>query len=110
MRVRAKAKDVRVSPRKVRLILDTIRGQSVEEALASLRFLPSPNARKVAKVVSSAASNAKNNYGLSSSNLRIVEAFADEGFKLKRARIRGRGSVRPILKRTSHITVVVGEE
>jgi len=110
MRVKATAKAVRLSAHKARFIIDAIRGKPVDEALTILQFLPSPNARKVAKVVSSAVANAENNYQLSSSNLRILEASADEGFRLKRVRFKGRGRVNPILKRTSHITVVVGDE
>ncbi len=110
MRVKARARGVRVSPQKVRLILEALRGKSVDEALAILQFLPSPNARKVAKVLSSAVANAENNYQLSSSNLKVLEAFADDGPRLKRVRFKGRGRVNPILKRTSHITVVVGDE
>ena len=110
MEVRAVAKQVRISPRKVRLIVDAVRGKNVGEALAILKFVPSPAARVVAKVVKSAAANAENNSQMSPSNLRIVKIFADEGRTLKRHRPRARGRVSPILKRSSHITVIVEED
>ena len=109
MQVRATARGVRVSPKKVRLILDTVRGKPVSEAMAILRFLPSPTARLVAKTVKSASANAENNYQMAPTSLRIVKIFADEGPMMKRFRPRSRGRVSPILKRSSHITVVVEE-
>ena len=110
MEVKASARQIRVSPRKVRLTLDAIRGRKVDEALAVLRFLPQPVARTVAKVVKSAAANAENNYQMLSAELRIVRAYADEGRTTKRWRPRARGRASPLLKRSSHITVVVEEE
>ena len=110
MEVKAVAKNVKVSPSKVKPILDLIRGKRVEEALMILSFLPSPHARTVAKVVKSAAANAENNFEMSYPNLRIVKAIADKGITLKRFRPQARGRVNPILKRTSHITIVVEEE
>ncbi len=110
MEVRATAKHIGISPRKVRLVLDNLRGRKVDDALAILRFMPTPSARTVAKVVKSAAANAENNFQMSPSELRIVNIFANEGRTLKRFRPRSRGRVSPILKRSSHITVVVKEE
>lgn len=110
MEVRATAKHIGISPRKVRLVLDNLRGRKVDEALAILRFMPTPSARTVAKVVKSAAANAENNFQMSPSELKIVNIFANEGRTLKRFRPRSRGRVSPILKRSSHITVVVKEE
>lgn len=81
----------------------------MDEALALLKFLPTPAAHSVAKVVKSAAANAENNYQMSPSDLKIVRTFADEGRTLKRFRPQARGRVSPILKRSSHITVVVEE-
>jgi large subunit ribosomal protein L22 len=107
LEVRAIAKEVRVSPQKVGLILDLIRGKGVEEALAILRFSPSPTARVVAKVVKSAAANAENNFQMSPSSLSIVKAYADKGRTLKRFRPKARGRINPILKRSTHITIVV---
>jgi large subunit ribosomal protein L22 len=110
LEVKATAKEVRVSPRKVRLLLSLIKGKRVDEALATLRFSPSPTAKVVAKVVKSAAANAENNFQMSPANIRVVKAYVDEGRSLKRMRPKGRGRVNPILKRSSHITVVVEEE
>ena len=110
MEVRAVAKFVKVSPRKVRLILDLIRGKRVEEAMPILRFLPSPNANLVSKVVKSAASNAENNFQMSPAELYITSAYADEGPRLKRFKAKARGRVGRIIKPTSHITVKVAEK
>ncbi|MCS7003026.1 MAG: 50S ribosomal protein L22 [Dehalococcoidia bacterium] len=107
--VRAVAKRVGVSPRKVRLIIDLIRGKRVAEALTLLQFLPQPSARDVAKVVKSAAANAENNNLMDPDRLVIVRAFADDGPSLRRFRARSRGRVSPIRRRTSHITVYVDE-
>jgi len=110
MKVKAVAKDVRISPRKVKLVVDMIRGRKVEEALTILKFSPTTAARAVSKVVKSASANAENNYQMMPSELRIVEIFADEGHTLKRFRPQARGRVSPILKRSTHISVFVSEE
>lgn len=107
MKVRAVSKDTGISPRKVRLLVDLVRGKKVDEALALLKFAPTPTARVVAKVVKSAVANAENNFQLSPSDLKIVTIFADEARTLKRFRPRSRGRTSPILKRSSHITVIV---
>lgn len=82
----------------------------MDEALTMLKFVPSPTARVVAKVIKSAAANAENGYQMSPSDLKIVSIFADEARTLKRYRPRSRGRVSPILKRSSHITVIVAEQ
>ncbi|MFC1943329.1 50S ribosomal protein L22 [Chloroflexota bacterium] len=110
MEVRAIAKDTGVAARKVRLLVDMVRGKKVEEALTVLRFTPSPTARIVAKVIKSAAANAENNFQMPPEDLRIVRIFADEASTLKRYRPRSRGRASPILKRSSHITVIVAEQ
>ncbi len=110
MEVRAVAKDTGVSPRKVRLLVDMVRDKKVDEALTMLRFTSSPTARVVAKVIKSAAANAENVFQMSSSGLKIVRIFADEARTLRRFRPRSRGRVSPILKRSSHITVIVAEQ
>lgn len=109
MEVRAVAKDIGISSRKVRPLADMIRGKTVDEALTLLKFASSPTARVVAKVVKSAAANAENNFQ-TSPDLKIVSIFVDEAPTLKRFRPRARGRVSPILKRSSHITVVVAEQ
>ena len=110
MEVRAVTKNTGVSPRKVRLLVDMVRGKKVEEALTMLKFASSPTAVIVAKVIKSAAANAESVFQLSSSDLKIVRIFADEASSLKRFRPRSRGRVSPILKRSSHITVIVAEQ
>lgn len=109
IQAKAVAKTVRISARKVRLVLDEIRGKDVDEARAFLRHTPNKAAVPVGKVLKSAAANATNNHGLSDDNLYIKECYANEGLTMKRYRPRAKGSAAPILKRTSHITVVVAE-
>ena len=109
MEVKATSKFVRRSPQKVRLVLDAVRGKSVDEALGILRFLPNGAAREVLGVVKSAAANAENNFQMAPEDLVITRIFADEGPTFKRFRARARGMASPILKRTSHITVFVEE-
>ena len=110
MEVRAVAKDTGVSARKARLLVDMVRGKKVDEALTMLRFVPSPTARVVAKVIKSAAANAESTFQMPPSDLKIVGIFADQARTLKRYRPRARGRMSPILKRSSHITVIVGEQ
>ena len=110
MAVRAMVKNVSVSPKKMRRVVDTVRGKKVEAALEILSFLPTPAARHVAKVVKSAANNAENNNMMAQGDLKIVSIYADPGTTLKRFRPRSRGRASRILKRTCHITVVVDEE
>ena len=92
------------------MVLDTIRGKSVNEALAILKFEPNQAATAVYKVVKSAAANATNNNQLNADNLYVKECFANEGVVLKRFMPRAKGNASPIMKRTSHITVVVSDE
>jgi len=110
MEIKATAKHTGVSARKVRLILEHLPGKRVEEALGVLQFIPTPNARLVAKVVKSAAANAENNFQMSMADLRIKAAYAGEARRLKRFRPRPRGRVGNIRRPSSHITIVVEEE
>ncbi len=110
MEVSAIAKDTGISARKIRPLVDMVRGKKVDEALTILRFTPTPNARIVAKAVKSAAANAENNFQMSPSDLKIVSIFADEARTMKRHRPRARARTSPILKRSSHITVIVAEQ
>ena len=110
MPVKASTKNTGLSVKKIRLIVDLVRGKPVEEALRTLQFLPSPAAARVAKVVKSAAANAENELLARTSDLRITEIFADEGPRLKRFRARARGRMARVIRRSSHITVVVDEE
>ncbi len=109
MEISATAKYLPVSARKMRLVLDQLPGKRVDDAMMMLRFLPTPHARLVEKVVRSAAANAENNYALDTGELRIKRAFADESRTLKRFRPKARGRVGSIFHRTSHVTVVVEE-
>lgn len=107
--VKATAKTIRHPARKVRYVLDLIRGKNVDEALGILKFTPNHAAEEVSKVVKSAAANAKNNFKLDETKLYIKECYANEGFTIKRYMPRAKGSAGSIMKRTSHITVVVSE-
>ena len=110
MEVRALASNQPVSPRKVRLVLDLIRGRKVEEAVALLGFLPQPSARMVRKAVQSAAANAENNFGLDPDGLVVKRAIAGDARTLRRFKARSRGRVAPRLKRYAHIEIVVEGE
>lgn len=107
MEVRAVAKDIPISPRKVRLVVDAVRGHKVDEALTMLRFMPQNAARDVYKVVKSAAANAENNFDLDANTLWIHRIYADDGRTLKRLWRRNMGRANRILKRSCHITVIV---
>jgi large subunit ribosomal protein L22 len=100
---------VRTSPQKARLVCDLVRGKDVAEALAILRFTNKDVAEDVSKVVKSAAANAENNYQLEPESLYIAEIYADDGPRFKRIKYRARGRADRMVKRTSHITVVVDE-
>ena len=109
MKVHASARFIRQSPFKVRRVLDLVRGLPVHDARNVLRFTQRRAADPIAKTLESAVSNASHNHALDSEELFVVEAFADEGPTLKRYRPRARGRATQILKRTSHITIVVGD-
>ncbi len=108
--VRALAKSLGASQKRLKPILDLIRGQRVDDALNSLKLLPSPWAKTVSKVVASAAANAENNMLMNRDNLRIVHISADNAKSLKRFRPRARGRMGRITKRSSHVMVVVDED
>ncbi len=110
MDVRAVAKNVRVSPTKARLLVDMVRGKPVQQALNMLQFMPTPTARAVAKAIKSAAANAENGFQMSPDALVVSRIFVDPGLTMKRYRSAARGRVSPILKRSSHITVIVSEQ
>ncbi len=107
--VRATARYVRSAPRKARLVVDHIRGESVEDARLFLQFTARHVGRDVAKVLESAVANAEHNHELDGESLHVVKAYVDEGPTLKRWRPRAKGRATQILKRTSHITVVVSD-
>ncbi|MBD3948964.1 50S ribosomal protein L22 [Tuanshanicoccus lijuaniae] len=107
---KAIARTVRIAPRKVRLVVDLIRGKQIGEAMAILKFTPRAASPIVEKVLKSAIANAEHNYDLDLENLYVSEAYVNEGPTIKRFRPRAKGSASPINKRTSHITVVVSEK
>ena len=109
MEVKAVAKNVRLTPRKVRLVLDLVRGKDVKEALAILKFTPRNTAPVVSKLIKSAVANATNNHQMNEEKLHVKTIYADEARVLKRWMPRAKGSASQILKRSSHITVVVDE-
>ena len=111
MECKATARYIRVSPRKARLVVDTIRGKSVADAIAALDFTPRAAARSIRKVLKSAMANAENNHQADQvEEMTVSKAFVDGGPVLKRFRPRAMGRAARILKRTSHITIVLSDE
>ena len=106
-RPRAVAKMVRMSPYKVRSVLDVVRGKSYNDAVAILSQMNKAASEPILKVVNSAAANAENNLNMNKDTLYVAEGFADQGPTLKRMRARSKGRGARILKRTSHITVIL---
>ena len=106
-RAKAIAKYVRISPYKVRVVLDNIRGKSVKDAIAILTNTSKAGADPIKKVVLSAVANAEHNLGMNRDDLKVAECYADQGLTLKRMRPMAHGRAFRILKRTSHITVIL---
>ena len=109
MEARAQARYVRVTPMKARRVINLIRGMQAVDAQAVLRFAPQAASEPVGKVLASAIANAANNHGMDTRELVVTEAFVDEGPTMKRIRPRAQGRAYRIGKRSSHITVVVGD-
>ncbi|MGD2048526.1 MAG: 50S ribosomal protein L22 [Chloroflexota bacterium] len=111
--VKAVAKHIPISPQKVRLVLDVVRNKDAEEALDILRFMPQKAAEPVYKLIQSAVANADQNYGLEIDELFVSRIYADDGPRRRLApyggRFGARGRFKPILRRTSHVTVVLAE-
>jgi len=107
--VRAVARHVRMSPQKVRLVIDQVRDKNAMEALTQLKFMPQRAAKPVYKVIASAVANAEENFGMNQEDLYIATIFADGAPTRRWRRFGARGRFKPILKRTSHITVVLKE-
>jgi ribosomal protein L22 len=105
--IRARAKYVRCAPRKARLVIDHIRGKSVEDARAILRHTTREASRDVLKVLESAIANAESNHELTADELRVAQAYVDEGPTIKRYRPRALGRATRIRKRTSHMTIAL---
>lgn len=110
MQAKAVARNVRIAPRKARLVIDLIRGKDVGEAIAILRHTPKAASPIIEKVLKSAIANAEHNYEMEPNNLYVSECYVDEGVTLKRYRPRAHGRASRINKRTSHITIVVSEK
>jgi large subunit ribosomal protein L22 len=110
MEVKSVAKNTGISARKMRVMLNNVRGKKIEEALTILKFSASPSAKVIAKAVKTAASDAENNFHLTIDDLRIVKICADDAPILKRFMPRARGRADRVMKRSSHITVVVAEQ
>jgi large subunit ribosomal protein L22 len=110
MQAKAVARTVRIAPRKVRLVVDLIRGKQVGEAVSVLRLTNKAASPVVEKVLKSAIANAEHNYEMDVNSLVVTEAYVNEGPTLKRFRPRAMGRASQINKRTSHITIVVSEK
>jgi large subunit ribosomal protein L22 len=110
MQVRAIAKNIGISPRKMRLVTNAVKGRQVNDALAILQFLPNAGATPVSKVVASAAANAENNYNLDPDDLYILNIVADDAFRMKRVKPRSHGRAGHIVHRYCHVTVIVSDD
>ncbi len=109
MEAKAVARQVRISPMKMRQVLTLIRGKKVDEAVLALRYTPKKAARVIEKVLKSAAANAEHNFGMDMDRLVVKEAYADQGPSMKRFRPVSMGRAHPYRHRSSHVTVIVAE-
>ena len=109
METAARLKFARISPQKARLVADQVRGQSVEKALDVLKFSSKKAAKIVGKVLESAIANAEHNEGADIDELSVTQIYIDAGPTMKRIRPRAKGRANRIIKRTSHITLMVGD-
>ncbi|HET97417.1 50S ribosomal protein L22 [Desulfurivibrio sp. D14AmB] len=110
MEAKALARNIRISPQKARLVADMVRGKQVETALNTLRFLPKKGARILRKVIEAAVANASQNEAIDVDNLYVKTVYIDGGPSLKRIRPMPMGRAGRIIKRSSHITVVLDEQ
>ena len=109
MEAKAIARHIRIAPRKIRIVIDLIRGKNIGDAYAILKHTPKIGSEVLLKVLESAIANAEHNYDMNSDKLYVAAAFVDQGPTLKRIHPRSRGQAFKILKRSSHVTVVVKE-
>ncbi len=109
MEVRAINKHLSISPQKLRLVCDQVRGMDAEQARVVLQFMTQKGAELIGKTLNSAIANAENNYDLDPAGLFISEIFADEGPRLKRFKAGARGRYKPRVRRTAHLTIILGE-
>lgn len=110
MEARAVGKHIRISPQKARLVADVVRGMDVDQAITTLRFMPKKGAGILQKIIESAVANAAQDDAADIDSLYVKKIFVDGGPSLKRIRPRAQGRATGIIKRTSHITVVLDEE
>lgn len=109
MEVRAKNKHLMISPQKLRLVCDQVRGMDAEQARVILEFMPQKGAQLIHKTLLSALANAENNFDLDTEDLYIAEIYADEGPRLKRFTAGARGRYKPRVKRMAHLTIILAE-
>ena len=109
MEAKAVARHIRIAPRKVHIVIDLIRGKNIGEAFAILKHTPKVASEVLEKVLKSAVANAEHNYDMNADKLYVAAAYVDQGPTLKRIHPRSRGQAFKILKRTSHVTLVVKE-
>ncbi len=109
MEVRAITKHLSISPQKLRLVCDQVRGMGAEQAKVVLQFMPQKGADIVSKTLTSAMANAENNFDLNLEDLYVAEIFADEGPRLRRFKAGARGRYKPRVRRTAHLTVILAE-
>ncbi|MBC8171218.1 MAG: 50S ribosomal protein L22 [Anaerolineae bacterium] len=109
MEVRAKNKYLSISPQKLRLVCDQVRGMNAEQAKVVLKFMPQKGAEFVRKTLESAMANAQNNHDIDPADLVVSQIWADEGARMRRFKAGARGRYKPRVKRTSHLTVVLAE-
>lgn len=109
MEVRARTKHLSISPQKLRLVCDKVRGMNAGQAKVVLEFMPQKGADIVRKTLVSAMANAENNFDLETDGLYIAQIYADEGTRMKRYKAGARGRYKPRIKRTSHLTIVLAE-
>jgi large subunit ribosomal protein L22 len=109
MEVQAKANFISISPQKLRLVIDKVRGLGAKQALTVLSFMPQKGARFVQKTLASAVANAENNYDLNAENLIVATIYAGDGPRLKRMKAGARGRYKPRVRRTSHLTIILQE-
>lgn len=105
----AQARSLPISPQKIRLVCDQVRGRDVDQALVLLQYMPQKGAGLIRKLVASAIANAENNFELNRTDLYIKTIYADESFKLKRVKAGARGRYKPRVRRYAHVTVILDE-
>jgi large subunit ribosomal protein L22 len=109
MEVRARTTQLSISPQKLRLVINQVRGMGAKQAVTVLQFMPKKGARMVHKTLLSAIANAENNYDINPDDLYVKSITADDGPRLKRMKAGARGRYKPRVRRTSHVTVVLAE-